>query len=139
MEESYPNRIQILESLENGRKLSKRVENTVGKGKLIVTSNFSFSHRVFKRLVSQGRQKVSLCGNGFKEPQRIMYRCTGYCNITEMTLRLALNTKQCINQPTAKHGLKMIPFDFDINSYWLKVKVTVTFNIFKFSDQSLSG
>ena len=42
---------------QNGRKLSKRVENTV-------TSNFSFSHSVFKRLVSQGHQKVSLCGNG---------------------------------------------------------------------------
>ena len=41
---------------ENGRKLSKWVENTV-------TSNFSFSHGVFKTLVSQGRQKVSLCGN----------------------------------------------------------------------------
>ena len=27
-------------------------------------SNFSFSHSVFKRLVSQGRQKMSLCGNG---------------------------------------------------------------------------
>ena len=27
-------------------------------------SNFSFSHGVFKRLVTQGRQKVSLCGNG---------------------------------------------------------------------------
>ena len=50
---------------ENGSKLSKRVENTVGKvEKLLVTSNFSFSHSVFKRLVSQGCQKVSLCGNG---------------------------------------------------------------------------
>ena len=49
---------------ENGRKLSKRVENTVGKGE--ITSNFSFSHSVFKRLVSQGHQKVSLCGNGLK-------------------------------------------------------------------------
>ena len=29
-----------------------------------MTSNFSFSHSVFKRIVSQGRQKVSLCGNG---------------------------------------------------------------------------
>ena len=27
-------------------------------------SNFSFSHSAFKRLVSQGRQKMSLCGNG---------------------------------------------------------------------------
>ena len=30
---------------------------------LLVTSNFSFSHSVFKRLVSQGRQKLSLCAN----------------------------------------------------------------------------
>ena len=34
------------------------------KDKLLVTSNFSFSHSVFNRLVSQGRQKASLCGNG---------------------------------------------------------------------------
>ena len=34
------------------------------KEKLFVTSNFSFSHSIFKRPVSQGRQKVSLCGNG---------------------------------------------------------------------------
>ena len=34
------------------------------KEELLVTSNFSFSHSVFKGLVSQGRQKVSLRGNG---------------------------------------------------------------------------
>ena len=51
---------------ENGRKLSKQVENAVEREKLLVTSNFSFSHSVFKRLVSQGCQKVSLCGNGLK-------------------------------------------------------------------------
>ena len=39
--------------------------------KLLVTSNFSFSHSVFKRLVSQGRQKVSLCGNGLTHNQTI--------------------------------------------------------------------
>ena len=54
---------------ENGRKLSKQLENAVGKHlwekeKLLVPSNFSFSHSVFKRFVSQRRQKVSLCGNG---------------------------------------------------------------------------
>ena len=43
-----------------------RVENIVGKGEIACTSNFSFSHNVFKRLLSQTRQKVSLCGNGFK-------------------------------------------------------------------------
>ena len=34
------------------------------KEKLLVMSNLSFSHSVFKRLVFQGHQKVSLCGNG---------------------------------------------------------------------------
>ena len=41
-----------------------RVEKIVGKGEIACTSNFSFSHYVFKRLLSQRRQKVSLCGNG---------------------------------------------------------------------------
>ena len=50
---------------ENGRKFSKWVENTVGKGEIARKSNFSFSHSVFKWLISQQeRQKVSLCGNG---------------------------------------------------------------------------
>ena len=39
-----------------------RVEKTVGKGEIACTINFSFSH-IFKRLLSQTRQKVSLCGN----------------------------------------------------------------------------
>ena len=38
--------------------------NIVGKGEIACTSNFSFSHNVFKRLLSQTHQKVSLCGNG---------------------------------------------------------------------------
>ena len=40
-----------------------RVENIVGKGEIACTSNFSFSHNVFKRLLSKMRQKVSFCGN----------------------------------------------------------------------------
>ena len=44
---------------ENGRKLYKPVENTVGKGEIAQC----FQKACF-RLVSQGRQKVSLCGNG---------------------------------------------------------------------------
>ena len=51
---------------ENGRKLSKQVENTGEKEKLIITSNFSFSDSVFKRLVSRRHQKVSLSRNGLK-------------------------------------------------------------------------
>ena len=41
-----------------------RVQNIVGKGEIACTSNFSFSHNVFKMLLSQTRQNVSLCGNG---------------------------------------------------------------------------
>ena len=41
-----------------------RVENIVGKGEIACTSNFSFSHNVFKRLLFQRRLKVSLRGNG---------------------------------------------------------------------------
>ena len=36
------------------------------KEKLLIISNFSFYHRFFKSLVSQGRQKALLCGNGLK-------------------------------------------------------------------------
>ena len=52
-------------------KFSKRVENTVGKGEvaryeqfLLVTSNFSFSHIVFKRLVLQTCKNQGLFGKG---------------------------------------------------------------------------
>ena len=41
-----------------------RVENIAEKGEIACTSNFSFSNNVYKSLLSQTRQKVSLCGNG---------------------------------------------------------------------------
>ena len=55
---------------ENGSKFSKQVENTVGKGEiarfeqLLVLSNFSYFHCVFKRLVMQTRRNQSLFGKG---------------------------------------------------------------------------
>ena len=53
------------------------------KEKLLVTSNFSFSHSVFKRFVSQRRQKVSLCGNGLKKiVQTIPVQQTENCGNT---------------------------------------------------------
>ena len=51
---------------ENSKKFSKRVENSVGQGENARYEQFLLSHSVFKRLASQGRQKVSLCGNGLK-------------------------------------------------------------------------
>ena len=46
---------------KNGRKLSKRVENNVGKGEIARYKQFLLFPHVFKRLISQGGQKVSLC------------------------------------------------------------------------------
>ena len=51
---------------ENGRKLFKPVEKHCEKRKIARYEQFFFFHSVFKQLVSQGRQKVSLCGNGLK-------------------------------------------------------------------------
>ena len=50
----------------NGRKLSKQIENTVGKGEIARYEQFLLFPQCFKRLVSQGRQQVSLCGNGLR-------------------------------------------------------------------------
>ena len=51
---------------ENGRKLSKQVENTVRNGEIACYEQFLLFQQFFffKRIVSLGRQKVSLCWNG---------------------------------------------------------------------------
>ena len=49
---------------ENGRKLARQVENTVGKGEIARYEQFLLFLQCFKSLVSQGCQKMSLCGNG---------------------------------------------------------------------------
>ena len=45
-------------------KFFKQVENTMGKGEMLITSNFSFSHSVFKRHVFQTRKNQVLFGKG---------------------------------------------------------------------------
>ena len=49
---------------KNGKKFFKRVKNAVGKEKLLVMSNFSLFHSVFKRLVLQTRKIQGLFGKG---------------------------------------------------------------------------
>ena len=51
---------------ENGRKLFKRVENTVGKGEIAHYEQFLLFPQCFQKAFFPGRQKVSLCGNGLK-------------------------------------------------------------------------
>ena len=49
---------------ENGGKLSRRVENTGKRRKVLITSSFSFSYSVFKRLVLQTRKNKGLFEKG---------------------------------------------------------------------------
>ena len=49
---------------KNGGKFSERVGNAVGKKKLLVMTNFTYSHRVFKRLVLQTYKDKGLFGKG---------------------------------------------------------------------------
>ena len=50
---------------ENGRKLSKWIENTAGKGEIARCEQFLFfSHSVFKSLVQQKRKNQGLFGKG---------------------------------------------------------------------------
>ena len=47
-----------------------RAENTVGKGEIACTMLYQ---NVYKRLLSQKHQKVSLCGNGLNRSSSYMY------------------------------------------------------------------
>ena len=55
---------------ENGRKFSKWVENTVGKGEIAHYEQFSFSLGVFKRLILQTRKNQGLFGKGLKRTSK---------------------------------------------------------------------
>ena len=52
---------------ENARKLSKRLENTVGQGDIARYEHFLLFPQCFQRaLFSNGLQKSSLCGKGLQ-------------------------------------------------------------------------
>ena len=54
---------------ENGGNVSKRVENTVGKGEIARYEQFLFSHSVFYRLLLQTRKNQGLFGKGLNWKQ----------------------------------------------------------------------
>ena len=60
---------------EKGRKFSKWVENTMGKEKLLVMSNFSISLSVFKRLKLQTCENNGLFGKMLKVGPLQGYSC----------------------------------------------------------------
>ena len=70
---------------ENGRKFSKQVENTEGKEKTLVTSNFCFSHSVFEILVLHTHKNQGLFGKEL---------------MAQFTIRLPLKKSLTHYQPT---------------------------------------
>ena len=71
-----------------------RVQNMVGKGEIACTSNFSFSHLVFKGLLSQRRQKVLLCGNGLN----VVCKCFQYLVIWHKEFILLWTKSVCCSK-----------------------------------------
>ena len=69
-----------------GRKFSKRVENSVGKEKLLVTSIFSFSHSVFKRLLLQTHKNLGLFEKGLTEFLLVLFNPLSY-NLRVLTIQ----------------------------------------------------
>ena len=79
------------------------------KEKLLVSSNFSFSHSVFERLVSQGRQKVSLCGNGLNVSAKGIDTCRP--RSSGSSLHGSISFAICKFFPWQKTTLALDPFD----------------------------
>ena len=70
MAESYPNGLKTLWEKE----------------KLLVTSNFSFSHSVFKRFVLQTRKNQGLFGKGLtKQPNIFKHKKKSFERIVDLT------------------------------------------------------
>ena len=72
---------------ENGRRLSRRVENTVGKGEIARYEQFLLLPQCFQKACFPGASKVSLCGNGLRQS-------------TDLTLYQATKFYTC---PNSKH------------------------------------
>ena len=65
---------------ENGRKLSKQVENTVGKGEIARYEQFLLFPQCIQKACFPGASKVFLCGNGLNKCMaEILYKIWTGC------------------------------------------------------------
>ena len=121
---------KMVESYPNGWKTLWEKE------KLLVTSNFSFSHSVFKRLVSQGRQKVSLCGNGLSGIcENIYWWCSQNENFDfspKETYKKIFCLFHAFNPFPNKHWFLHVCSTNLLKTQWEKEKLLVTSNFFFF-------
>ena len=79
---------QILDWSKLNQSADDNFEFEVNSESSLFASNFSFFQSVFKRLVFQGRQNVSLCGNGLIQ----ILRCENKLN----QCREEVLSKQCL-------------------------------------------
>ena len=68
-----------------------RLTKNVGKGELLVTSNLSFSHCLFKRLVLQTRKNQELFGKGLKTALYSGEKCYFSVKTYKISPPIALN------------------------------------------------
>ena len=88
--------------------------------------NFSFSHSVFKRLVSQGRQKVLLCGNGFKDLQE------KHSSLGSLKIVIVWSSLQILTLYQTSPGFYVSAVKSLLKTLWEKEKLLVRSN-FSFS------
>ena len=78
---------------ENWRNFFKQVEKTLWeKEKLLVTSNFAFSHSVFKRLALQTCKNQGLFGKGLKKCIQTIHTSVTRVTLTEVLAVACLDT-----------------------------------------------
>ena len=67
------------------------------KEKLLVTSNFSFSHNAFHSYIPLVRQNVALCGNGVIHNDRYKFLNISNTSLDTFWASGALRSNPCIN------------------------------------------
>ena len=96
---------------ENGRNLSKQLENTVGKGEIARNEQFLLFPQIFESLVLQTRKNQGLFGKGFKDNYFTRYTLavTERREITMISRCMNLRVKLWVNVCTSP--LKGQPLD----------------------------
>ena len=100
------------------------------KEKLLVTSNFSFSNSVFKRLVSQGCQKVSLCGNGLKSGFN-PHDGANHCKPLWQQIKQFFTVAQYKLISLVCTGFKILPCCSDFSFIWTWSSILYILNVWK--------
>ena len=102
-----------------------RVENIVGKEEIAHTSNLPFSHNVFKRLLSQTCEKVSLCGNGLIATFQLSSAASlNLAKSQNGVLGNGFNKEKELKKPSFINSFQHIPVVLGEISDWSRLKAS---------------